>query len=91
MSKFHQILQHSTEGNKFGDEGCINLVEGLKKNKSLKKLNLECASSKTNCFVNHFSGCKITHEGMKVFSSFLSRERTILEALFLGLEREKQS
>ena len=34
-------FQHQTEHNKFEDEGCAHLVEGLKKNKSLKKLNLQ--------------------------------------------------
>ena len=33
-------FQHQTGFNKFGDEGCVHLAEGLKKNKSLKKLTL---------------------------------------------------
>jgi len=37
-------FQHQTGFNKLGDEGCVHLVEGLKKNKSLKKLSLGCIS-----------------------------------------------
>ena len=33
-------FQHQTGGNQFGDEGCEHLAEGLKKNKSLKILNI---------------------------------------------------
>jgi len=33
-----------TGNNYFGDKGCVNLVEGLKKNKSLKILGLESIS-----------------------------------------------
>ena len=38
-------FQHETVGNSFGDEGCVPLVEGLKKNKTLKKLNIAGISS----------------------------------------------
>jgi len=57
--KISQIYQ-ITEGNKFGDEGCIYLSEGLKKNKTVKKLNIDCMNTKyflTDVFFrlwNHF-------------------------------------
>jgi len=37
--------QYETAYNKFGDEGCVHLVEELKKNKTLKRLNIESISS----------------------------------------------
>ena len=33
-------FHHQTGDNKIGDEGCVHLVEGLKKNKTIKKLSL---------------------------------------------------
>eukprot|EP01107_Rhizomastix_libera_P007878 TRINITY_DN2290_c0_g1_i6.p1 TRINITY_DN2290_c0_g1~~TRINITY_DN2290_c0_g1_i6.p1 ORF type:complete len:262 (-),score=78.42 TRINITY_DN2290_c0_g1_i6:44-829(-) len=59
--------------NNFGDKGCVHLVEGLKKNKSLKRLSL--------------GTCKITGEGMETISSFLSQDGTILEELDLSFNR----
>jgi len=38
-------FQYQTGSNFFGDEGCVHLSEGLKKNKTLKKLNLGRISS----------------------------------------------
>eukprot|EP01107_Rhizomastix_libera_P011662 TRINITY_DN2926_c0_g1_i10.p2 TRINITY_DN2926_c0_g1~~TRINITY_DN2926_c0_g1_i10.p2 ORF type:complete len:104 (+),score=47.56 TRINITY_DN2926_c0_g1_i10:815-1126(+) len=55
--------------NTLGDEGCVHLVEGLKKNKTVKNLNLH--------------DCDITAEGMKIISSFLSQEGIVLEELNL--------
>ena len=45
LNEKNNTFQHQTGSNKFGDEGCVHLVEGLKKNKSLKILNLGCISS----------------------------------------------
>jgi len=48
-------FQYQTDYNFFGDEGCVHLVEGLKKNKSLKKLNLYCIFSSQLNFGSFFS------------------------------------
>ena len=47
------LFQPQTALNKFGDGGCVHLVGGLKKNKSVKILNLECIAP-FNTFFDHF-------------------------------------
>jgi len=81
-------FQHQTGDNNFGNEGCVQLVEGLKKNKSLKKLGIGGISSITSSFTI-FSGCGIKDEGMKLISSFLSQDGIVLEELDLGLKEKK--
>jgi len=55
----------------------------------VKKLNLGCISS--NLLLNlTFSGCKITAEGMKEISSFLSQNGIVLEELILGLKEKEE-
>jgi len=83
-------FQHQTGSNYFGDEGCAHLVEGLKKNKSLKKLNLSGISFKQHFFVYHFSACEITSEGVKSISIFLSQDGIVLEELNLGLKEKEE-
>jgi len=58
----------------------------LKKNKSLKKLQLNRISSNNTSFLTtfHFSGCEITDEGLKTISSFLSHDGIVLEQLNLS-------
>jgi len=46
----HEIFTYKTGNNKFGDECCAYLAEGLKKNKSMKILNLEGISSTLPCY-----------------------------------------
>ena len=78
---------YSSVSNKFGDEGCAHLVEGLKKNTTLKKLLLMGISSKQkkNLLLMNTSGCRITAEGTNSFSNFLSQDGIVLEELGLGL------
>jgi len=41
---------------------------------------------KHHFFVYHFSGCKITDEGMKTISSFLSQDGIVIEELNFGFK-----
>jgi len=90
LKKRNISFQHQTGGNYFGDEGCVHLVEGLKKNKSLKVLNLESVSSSNTSLLYHFSDCGITVEGIKSISSFLSQDGIVLEELDLSLKEKKK-
>ena len=89
LKEKEEIFHHQTGRNYFRDEGCAPLVEGLKKNKSLKKLNINCISSNNTSFVDHFSDCGITAEGMKPISSVLSQDGIVLEELNLSLNEKK--
>ena len=80
-------FQQQTGYNDFWDEGCAHLVEGLKKNKSVKKLNLE-GISPSIYLMNIFSGCEITSKGMKALSIFLSQDGIVLEELNLSLKNK---
>ena len=83
------VFQHQIGRTKFGDDGCVLLAEGLKRNTTLKKLNLEGNSFNKNTIDYHFSDCGITAEGMKTISSFLSQNGIVLEELELSLKKRR--
>jgi len=88
-AKLYTSQQHQTGWNKFGDEGCVYLFEGLKNNKSVKKTNLSSISS-NNFSKWSLSGCDVTAEGMKAISSFLSQDEIVLEDLNLSLKEKNK-
>jgi len=51
----------------------------------LKKLNLDSIVFEQHFFVEHFSDCGITAEGVKTIASFLSHDGIVLEELNLSL------
>ena len=69
-NKLNIGFHHQIETCKLGDEGCANLFEGLKKNKSLKVLNLGGVYSNNNSLMtwDHF---QIVESWKKELNRFL--------------------
>eukprot|EP01107_Rhizomastix_libera_P007370 TRINITY_DN219_c1_g2_i1.p1 TRINITY_DN219_c1_g2~~TRINITY_DN219_c1_g2_i1.p1 ORF type:complete len:445 (+),score=179.64 TRINITY_DN219_c1_g2_i1:19-1353(+) len=71
LSRKETILQElNLSWNEIGDVGCMKIMEGLKENKTLKKLNLK--------------NCSITSVGAKTIAEFLSQDGIVIEDLDLG-------